>query len=292
VKVSYQRHLLQLGLADRLLGELLARLRRLGLFRDALVVVVADHGIGFRVGVERRTVTPGNVEDLAPVPLLVKLPGQRRGRIVDAHVETIDVLPTILDVAQVRTTREMDGRSLLRPIASQAERVRIFHRIGTTLNTIGGEYSFDPTELARRRQAAVRRKLALFGSGSDLGRLYGIGPHPELIGHATADLLRVDGAAAASFHQAEELRHVDPTSGFVPGEITGEIPGGRTGGGRPIALALDGTIVAVGRTFSLAGSTVENFELIVPEAAFRRGAMEARVFEIVLRRDGLALRPL
>ena len=182
VKVSYQRHLLQLGLADRLLGELLGRVRRLGLFRDALVVVVADHGIGFHVGVERRTVTPGNVEDLAPVPLLVKLPGQRRGRITDAHVETIDVLPTILDVARVRTTSRMDGRSLLGPIAAQADRVRIFHRVGTTLNTIGGEYSFDPAELARRRQAAVRRKLALFGSGSDLERLYRIGPHPELGG--------------------------------------------------------------------------------------------------------------
>ena len=171
VKVSYQRHLLQLGLADRLLGELLGRVRRLGLLRDALVVVVADHGIGFHLGVERRTVTPGNVEDLAPVPLLVKLPGQRRGRIVDAHVETIDVLPTILDVARVRTTSEMDGRSLLRPVAAHADRVRIFHRVGTRLNTIGGEYSFDPAEVARRRQAAVRRKLALFGSGTDLGAL-------------------------------------------------------------------------------------------------------------------------
>ncbi len=292
VKVSYQRHLLQLGLADRLLGELLARLRRLGLFRDALVVVVADHGIGFRVGVERRTVTPGNVEDLAPVPLLVKLPRQRRGRIADIHAETIDVLPTILDVARVRTTREMDGRSLLRPIASQAERVRIFHRVGTTLNTIGGEYSFDPAELARRRQAAVRRKLALFGSGSDLERLYRIGPHPELVGQRAAALPRLEGLPSARVHQAEELGDVDPTSGFVPGEITGEIPGGRTGGGRPIALALDGTIVAVGRTFSLAGSTAENFEMIVPEAAFRRGAMEPRVFEIVVRRGRVALRPL
>jgi hypothetical protein len=292
VKVSYQRHLLQLGLADRLLGELLARVRRLGLFRDALVVVVADHGIGFREGVERRTVTPGNVEDLAPVPLRGKLPGQRRARLADVHVETIDVLPTILDVARVRTTREMDGRSLLRPIASQAERVRIFHRVGTMLNTIGGEYSFDPAELARRRQAAVRRKLALFGSGSDLGRLYRIGPHPELVGRRVAGIPGMPGVAGATFHQAEELRHVDPTSGFVPGEVTGEIPGGRTGGGRPIALALDGTIVATGRTFSLAGSTAENFEMIVPEAAFRRGAMEARVFEIVTRGRRLALRPL
>jgi Sulfatase len=291
VKVSYQRHLLQLGLADRLLGELLGRVRRLGLFRDALVLVVADHGIGFHLGVERRAVTQENVEDLAPVPLLVKLPGQRRGRISDAHVETIDVLPTILDVARVRTTHEMDGRSLLRPVSSQAARVRIFHRVGARLNTIGGEYNFDPADVARRREAAVRRKLALFGSGSDLG-LFRIGPHPELVGQATTDIPRLGGVATALIHQAEELRDVDPTSGFVPGEITGEIPGGPPGGGRPIALALDGTIVAVGRTFSLASSPAENFEMIVPEAAFRRGAMEARVFEIVTRSGRLALRPL
>ena len=220
------------------------------------------------------------MEDLAPVPLIVKLPGQRRARIADQHVETIDVLPTILDVANVRTTRRMDGRSLLRPFQSQADRVRIFHRVGTELNTIGGEYSFDPAEVARRRQAAVRRKLALFGSGTDLGRLYRIGPHPELVGRRVAALPRLEGVSDAIVHQAEELAHVNPSSGFVPGEITGELPNGRPGGGRPVALALDGTIVATGRTFSLAGSAVESFEMIVPEAAFRRGAMKARVFEI------------
>jgi hypothetical protein len=138
----------------------------------------------------------------------------------------------------------------------------------------------------------VRRKMALFGSGSDLERLDRIGPHPELVGLAVASLPRLGGEAAAAIHQAKELRHVDPTSGFVPGEITGEIVNGRPGGGRPIALALDGKIVAVGRTFSMAGLTAENFEMIVPEAAFRRGAMEARVFEIVTRRGRLGLRPL
>jgi len=292
VKVSYQRHLLQLGLADRMLGELLGRMKRLGLFRDALVVAVADHGIGFRVGMERRTVTQANVEDLAPVPLIVKLPGQRRGRVVDRHVETIDVLPTILELARLRTTRTMDGRSLLRPVRSQAHRVRIFHRVGTTLNTIGGALSFHPADVARRRQAAVRRKLALFGSGADLRRLFRIGPHSELVGRRAAELPQLDGVPAAIIHQAEELARVDPTSGFVPGEITGDLPNGRPGGGRAIALALNGTIVATGRTFSMAGSLTESFEMIVPEAAFRRGAMKARVFEIVSRRGRLALRPL
>ena len=93
-------------------------------------------------------------------------------------------------------------------------------------------------------------------------------------------------------HQAAELRRVDPASGFVPGEITGELPYGQPGGGRPIAVVVNGTIAAIGWTFSLEGSTVENFETIVPERAFRRGPNEVRVFEIVTRGGGQALKPL
>jgi hypothetical protein len=294
VKVSYQRHLLQLGFADRLLGELLARLKRLGLYRNALVVVGADHGIGFHVGMDRRTVTPRNVQDLAPVPLLVKLPDQRRGSVVDRHVETIDVLPTILELTRVPAPAALDGRSLLRPVPAQARRVRVFHRVGKVLNTVGGDYTFPVEALERRWQGAVRRRLALFGSGG--GRepmaLYRIGPHPELVGRRAASLPRVHGRATALIHQVADLKQVDPASGFVPGEITGEMPNGRPGGGRPIALVLDGTIAATGLTFSLEGSPVENFEVIVPEPAFYRGANEARVFEIVTRGGGPALRPL
>jgi hypothetical protein len=294
VKVSYQRHLLQLGLADRLLGELLARLRRLGLYKGALVVVVADHGIGFHTGMDRRTVTPRNVQDLAPVPLLVKLPGERRGSVVDRHVETIDVLPTILQMAGVPAPAGLAGRSLLRPVAAQARRVTVYHRVGKALNTVGGDYTFRPDALERRRQAAVRRKLALFGSGGgrEPGALYLIGPHAELVGRRAATLPRVRGRATARIDQVADLRQVDPASGFVPGEITGEVPNGRPGGGRPIALVVDGTIAAVGRTFSLEGSEVENFEVIVPEWTFRRGANNARVFEIVRRSGRPALRPL
>jgi hypothetical protein len=294
VKVSYQRHLLQLGLADRLLGELLGRLRRLALYDNALIVVVADHGIGFHLGMERRTVTPRNVQDLAPVPLLIKLPRQRRGSIDDRHVETIDILPTILELTGVETATPLDGRSLQRPLASEARRVTVFHRIGTELNTVGGAYTFKVDALERRWRRAIRRKLALFGSGG--GRnpeaLYRIGPHAELVGRRTATLPLMPGSAAAVIDQATELRHVDLESHFVPGEITGQIPNGRPGGGRPIVLVMNGKIAATGLTFSLEGSSVEHFELIVPESAFQPGANVARVFEIVTGDASLALRPV
>ena len=154
VELSYQRHLLQVGFADRLLGDLMARLRRTGLWRHSLVVVVADHGIGFHVGVDRRTVTRRNFQDLAPVPLFVKLPGQRRGLTVDKHVETIDLLPTILHTTGTQLPADLDGRWLLRPSPVRKRQVTIFHRIGNRLNTLGGHYTFSVRELERRRRAA------------------------------------------------------------------------------------------------------------------------------------------
>jgi hypothetical protein len=297
VKVSYQRHLLQLGMADRLLGQLVARLRRERLYRDALVVVVADHGIGFHPGVERRTVRPRNVQDLAPVPLIVKLPGARGGRVVDRHVETIDVLPTLLELAGEPVPEQVDGRSLFEPAAAQTSRVTVYHRVGTRLNTIGGHYTFDPAAVARRRAAAVLRKTAWFGSGG--GRnpeaLYRIGPHTELIGRPAASLPHTPAAGHphATIDQAAELEAVDPGSGFIPGQITGTIKPGRAGGRREVAVAVNGRIAATGRTFSLDGlPKVEHFELIVPESAFRPGANDVRLFEILERGHSSALREL
>jgi hypothetical protein len=298
VKVSYQRHLMQLGLADRLLGELLERLRRAGMYDDALVVVAADHGIGFHVGLERRTIRPRNAQDLAPVPLIVKLPGARAGRVVDRPVETIDVFPTLLELAGVPVPAHIDGRSLLQPAAARSRPVTVFHRVGIELNTVGGSYTFDPARLARRRDAAVRRKTALFGrgGGTEPDALYLIGPHSELVGRRAASVrvlpAETDGEAAR-IDQAEDLSEVDPDGGFVPGQITGAIPTGTAGAGRAVALALNGTIVATGRTFSLGGTPeVENFELMVPEAAFVRGDNAPSLYELVQRGGSLALRPL
>ena len=295
VKVSYQRHLLQLGMADRLLGELVARLRRERLYRDALVVVVADHGIGFHPELERRTVRPRNIQDLAPVPLIVKLPGARSGRVVDRHVETIDVLPTLLELAGEPVPEQVDGRSLFEPAAAQTSEVTVYHRVGTELNTIGGHYSFDPAAVARRRAAAVLRKTAWFGSGG--GRnpeaLYRIGPHTELIGRGAAGLpRRAAGSPHATIDQAVDLEAVDPRSRFIPGQITGTIEHGHTGGGRAIAIAVNGRIAATSRTFSLDGSAAEQFEAIVPESAFESGSNDVQLFEIVKRAGIVSLRTL
>ncbi len=110
------RHLLQVGFVDRQVGLVLDRLRRTGLFDQALIVVTADHGIAFMVGVDdRRLVTDDNVEQVAPVPMFVKAPGQTDGEVDRSLMRTLDVTPTIADLLHTKPRWRHDGALRLRP---------------------------------------------------------------------------------------------------------------------------------------------------------------------------------
>lgn len=78
--------------------------------RPRLVVVAADHGVSFRAGDSRRNVGAKNIREIAGVPMLIKAPGKRRGRIVDSAATTEDILPTIGSYLGARWSS--GGRSL------------------------------------------------------------------------------------------------------------------------------------------------------------------------------------
>ena len=169
------------------------------------------------------------------------------------------MLPTLLELARAPLPERLDGASLLRRARGQLRRATIFHRVGTELNTVGGEYSFGVRELKRRRDAAVRRKAAWFGSGggTDPSSLYRIGPHAELIGRRAASAAAA-GRAADSPPPASTRRRTSATSTPSPASCQGRSPARSPAATRAaaarIALVLNGTIVATGRTFSLEGS--------------------------------------
>ena len=64
---------------------------------------------------------------------------------------------------------------------------------------------------------------------------------------------------------------VDPGSGFVPAHVAGAIPDGPRGGGRTVAVAVNGRVVATGVTFTLEGADEEQYSMIAPERAFKAG---------------------
>jgi hypothetical protein len=245
VEQAYQRHLLQLQATDRLLGRLLDRLHQVGVYDRAVVGVVADHGISFRLGHDRRLVRRQNVQEIAPVPFFLKAPGQRRGRISDKPLQTIDVLPTIADLLGVRIPWAVDGRSALRRGLPARRRTIVAKKFKHT-------YLVDTPGYEDAKRAALARKVRLFGAGPQA-----FGPRPDLIGRAVPA-----GGRRESF---------DPASGFVPSHVTGTITGGRQGGGRTVAVAVNGVVAATGLTFTLEGSDDEQFSVMVPERALRRG---------------------
>ena len=61
----------------------MAKLKAEGIWDKALVVLTADHGVSFIPGQHRRSVTAANFSDIASVPLFVKLPHEKVGRIDD-----------------------------------------------------------------------------------------------------------------------------------------------------------------------------------------------------------------
>src|SRR6476469_4845680 len=111
---AWQRHLLQVGYTDKLLGKFIARLHRVGLWNKALVIVTPDHGISFRGGDLRRRPTHENLAELGFTPLFVKYPGQSEAQVVDSrHVTTLDILPTIADVLGITIPWHIAGTSAL-----------------------------------------------------------------------------------------------------------------------------------------------------------------------------------
>lgn len=119
VTLAFQRHLLQVGLADRLLGRLLRKLKDDGLYDRSLIVVVSDHGVDFQPGGNRRKVTEANFEDILTVPLLIKTPYQELGRISDRPTRTTDIFPSIAEILQVPSPWPTDGTSVNETLATE-----------------------------------------------------------------------------------------------------------------------------------------------------------------------------
>jgi hypothetical protein len=269
-----QRYLLQLGFTDRLLGRLIRRLKSEGIYDDTLIVATADHGIAFQSGVEtRRSVALSNVEELTPIPFFVKRPGQRRGRIRDALARTLDVTPTIADVLGWKVGYRTDGHSAFGPITRRRNRVILHTRDFSSVVNISGK------RWEARRRAVVRRRLRQFGSGNIASLYTGIGPHRDLIGQEVGSPGRA-ATVRASLVQSTLFADVEPGKGVMPTQIAGDLSGGRAGGKRDLAVAVNGRIEAVGRSFYLTGDPTEHFAFMVPESSLRRGRNSIEVLEV------------
>ena len=274
---GYQQHLLQTGYADRILGLLMKRLREVGLWDDAVVVVTADHGASFWPTLSRRGMAEGNAEDILEVPMFVKRAGQTEAAVDDRPAQTLDLVPTLAGILERQTPWTTDGRSLLRPAtAAQRERFYVYPSLG--MQRIPVRVS------AEGRRRTLDRKQRHFGSGESAS-LFDLGRHAHLHGLTTSSFEIGRSAWVYRLLDRDALNGVRPNSGFVPARVWAELEGEPPTPERLdepslwLAIALNGKVQTTTRPFSDREGKAW-LTALLPEDRFRLGQNEVEIFEI------------
>jgi hypothetical protein len=233
------------------------------------MIVVADHGVSMRAGQPRRRPTPANLQDIAFVPLFVKLPHEHTGRLDDGFAETIDVVPTIAHVLGVKIPWHVDGRSLVGRKLAPDGKVDI--RLGN-----GKDVTRRLSALLRLRREALRDELATFGLTTS--SVYRIGPNLDLLGR-TVSSLSVEPSENLRVHldDGELLRIVDRSTDLLPTRIQGTITGTKREDVQ-LAIGVNGRIAAVTQTNQLEGQTY--FSASVPEETLHNGRNDVQVLVV------------
>jgi arylsulfatase A-like enzyme len=108
IRLRYDENLLY---ADNALGSFLSRLQKSGRLDDSIVIVSADHGESFSHGWQGHG-GPHLYQPFVHIPLLIHLPGQKKGQRIGTTVSQTDIAPTILDLLGYKVPSWMNGRSL------------------------------------------------------------------------------------------------------------------------------------------------------------------------------------
>lgn len=264
-----QRHLLQLGLADRLLGELIDELQALGLWDRLMLVVTSSRGLCFEPGLLYRRIEPDNAADVARVPLFIKLPGQESGEIDDRNAELVDVMPTIADHLGLTIDWIVDGHSLLDDTL-QRPGAKIIQHVDGEVTRLSGDVP--------QTWPGLEHKLALFGARADWADIYSMASSHGLAGRSLADvgiagMLPIDGyvSGIGVTHTTDDVVPVH-IEGFLSASDRDLLP-------ERIAVTVDDVIAVTAPTRIEVASKV-SFSALVPEAALSGGSHRLAVYAV------------
>jgi hypothetical protein len=251
--------------------------------------------MSFTPGEFGRAVGPGNVTELAWVPLLVKAPGQTGAAIADGNAMTIDILPTIAELAGVEVPWDTDGRSLVDGDAlSRSRKVlrpSLEHPWPGRLDD--GFIELDAEAGGLEAIVAASRPAAPSGPGDELLG-YRFGRHGDLLGQQVDDVGVCGGEQLGS--SAVEVERSDDWDEYfarheavddrIPAWIEGYAANGLV---HDVAAALDGEIAG----WSVARPTFDGgwFGMVLAEPVMRRSTGDLRLYAVV-DEPGCRLRPL
>ena len=266
-ETNHERHLLQLAFVDGLVGQLVQRLRQQGLWDRALVVLTADHGNGFSVGDTARRLGSDNAASLMWVPLLIKTPHQRAGRVDDRNWEQVDLLPTLADLVGMPVPWRVDGFPQSGPPRRLTTAKRWYDMPGRP------RIRDEPTDFARVLEG-VTDTLVRGQQGQPGLYHYGldgdwIGQPPQAVGRLADQERSPPTATLANWNRGTTA---DPASRRVPALLVGQLTSGVPPEGARVVVAVNGRIGAVVQPFAdRPGAQPARFAAVLPDFLFHPG---------------------
>lgn len=252
-----QRHLINVGYADFALGTIIDSLKALNLYEDAMIVVVADHGVSIGENVvDERHMSVGEGSQIGGVPLLVKIPGLEGGFVDRRRVLTIDIVPTIAEVMGLDLGWVVDGLSLLASDRVEAP---------TVVETMDEPVTY-PADASGVLRAAAG--LAEIFPDPDPFNLSPEGA-PDRIGEAVEVGLLEQSDITYKLLHPEWYTSVDSQGDLVPAWVMAELQGPASPGDL-FVVSMNGRAVAITQAFQEDGGPVTVQAMIDP-AHFQDG---------------------
>ncbi len=289
-QVMIQRHHQQLQYVDRLLGELMDKLKETGRWDDTLLLVTADHGHAYRPGEHGRRIRSSNLGDIVNVPLFIKRPGQSEGRIDDYPASIMDIAPTIADVIGEPLGWDTDGVSLLDPARPEREHVDV-----ACVGVIGGACLIAHDRDLRARVPLMRydagREASLNWRNRHLTYMPGSNfPVPrvrerQLLGRRVDEFeVTEHETGQLALFDSRRLESVEPESGVVPALLAGYLEGEDFGEDDALVVALNGRLVGVALVSEIMDGDDEVTGLmlaaLLPHQAFSSGENRVGVYHV------------
>ncbi len=112
---------------EKLIGQLVNKLKQIGLYQQTMIIVTSDHGEEFfdHGGWEHGHTL---YDELIKVPLIIKFPDLKyKGQRSKTMVSLVDLMPTICDEMRVDSSGlKIDGKSLIPVLRGKEKKDRIF----------------------------------------------------------------------------------------------------------------------------------------------------------------------
>lgn len=272
IRDTYQTFLYQVGAADLVIKNLILNLKESGKWDSTMLVVTADHGISFLPTMPQRHTdfTDSNqVDDIYRIPTFIKYPKQIEGQLDDCAMSNLDLLPTIIDVTQTKTSWKFVGESL----AQRCPEGRVRRVVSATGQSDVLTSGF---EAARNRASAYAEIVSNVGP---LFRVAAVGQSASQIGSAVTEAPLDTRITNWSLTQKAMFTNIASGRGSrVPALVTGEITLAS-----PMDVGTEGIIVvdgiAAGVVGELSGARdVIGFAAVLDYTLFTSGSHTVQLF--------------